>query len=237
MAGRWSILLVEQPSAMSTASALRKAASVKMSRGRMFLCSISITAMPACFASSIRAEYTAGMVPLPLSPMPRASVRQFMELAVYMPEQDPQVGQVLHSYSRSFSPLIFPALYFPTASEMVEKLALPPSTRPASMGPPLTKTAGMFSRAAAMRRPGTFLSQLGTITRASKPWARTMASVESAMRSRVTREYFIPWCPMAMPSQTAMAGKTMGVPPAMATPSFTASTILSMFMWPGTISL
>jgi hypothetical protein len=42
---------------------------------------------------------------------------------------------------------------------------------------------------------------------------------------------------MAMPSQTAMAGKTMGVPPAIATPSFTASTILSMFMWPGTISL
>mgnify|MGYP007025230239 CR=1 FL=1 len=27
------------------------------------------------------------------------------------------------------------------------------------------------------------------------------------------------------------------LPPAMATPSFTASTILSMFMWPGTISL
>ena len=57
------------------------------------------------------------------------------------------------------------------------------------------------------------------------------------MRSRVTREYFMPVWPMAMPSHTAMAGKTMGVPPAMATPSFTASTILSRFMWPGTISL
>ena len=35
----------------------------------------------------------------------------------------------------------------------------------------------------------------------------------------------------------AMAGNTTGVPPAMATPIFTASTILSRFMWPGTISL
>ena len=57
-----------------------------------------------------------------------------------------------------------------------------------------------------------------------------MASVESAIRSLVMREYFIPVWPMAMPSQTAMAGKTTGVPPAMATPSFTASTILSRFI-------
>ena len=75
------------------------------------------------------------------------------------------------------------------------------------------------------------------MTRASKPWASAMASVESAMRSRVTSEYFMPIWPMAMPSHTAMAGKTIGVPPAMATPILTASTILSMFMWPGTISL
>ena len=47
-------------------------------------------------------------------------------------------------------------------------------------------------RAAAIRRPGTFLSQLGIITRPSNWWARAMASVESAMRSRVTREYFMP---------------------------------------------
>ncbi len=83
-----------------------------------------MTAMPACFASSIRAEYTAGMVPLPRRPMPRASVRQFMEFAVYMPEQEPHVGQVLHSYSRSFSSVILPALNSPTASEMEEKLVL-----------------------------------------------------------------------------------------------------------------
>ena len=63
---------------------------------------------------------------------------------------------------------------------------------PASMGPPETKMVGMFTRAAAMSRPGTFLSQLGIITSPSNWWAIAMASVESAIRSRVTREYFIP---------------------------------------------
>ena len=42
---------------------------------------------------------------------------------------------------------------------------------------------------------------------------------------------------MAMPSQTAMAGNSMGVPPAMRMPALTASAILSRCMWPGTISL
>ena len=55
--------------------------------------------------------------------------------------------------------------------------------------------------------------------------------------SLVTREYFIPMCPIAIPSQTAIAGNTIGVPPAIATPCFTAATILSRFIWPGTISL
>ena len=52
-----------------------------------------------------------------------------------------------------------------------------------------------------------------------------------------TREYFIPICPIAIPSQTAIAGTMIGVPPAIATPSLTASVILSRFMCPGTISL
>ena len=68
--------------------------------------------------------------------------------------------------------------------------------------------------AAAMSNPGTFLSQFGTMTSASKPCANAMASVESAMRSRVTSEYFMPVWPIAMPSHTAIAGKTIGVPPA-----------------------
>ena len=75
------------------------------------------------------------------------------------------------------------------------------------------------------------------MTSPSKPCAMAIHSVESAIRSRVTREYFIPIWPIAIPSQTAIAGNTTGVPPAIATPSFTASTILSRFICPGTISL
>ena len=111
-----------------------------------------------------------------------------------------------------------------------------PSIWPASIGPPETKTVGMLSRAAAIKRPGTFLSQLGIMTRPSNWWARAIASVESAIRSRVTSEYFIPMWPIAMPSQTAMAGTMIGVPPAIATPILTAWAILSRFMWPGMIS-
>ena len=96
---------------------------------------------------------------------------------------------------------------------------------------------GIFTLAAAIKSPGTFLSQLGIHTRPSNPCAIAMHSVLSAIRSLVTREYFIPTCPMAIPSHTAMAGNTTGIPPAMATPIFTASVILSRFICPGTISL
>ena len=174
---------------------------------------------------------------MPPRPMPRASVRQFMELAVYIPEQEPQVGQVFSSNSFTSSSVMVPAAWAPTASNMEERLLFCPFTRPASIGPPDTNTVGTLILAAAIKSPGTFLSQFGTITRASNWWARAIHSVESAIRSLVTREYFMPICPIAMPSHTAIAGNTTGTPPACATPIFTASTILSRFICPGTISL
>jgi hypothetical protein len=39
----------------------------------------------------------ASTLPLPGRPRPRASTRQFIELAVNMPEQEPQVGQAERS--------------------------------------------------------------------------------------------------------------------------------------------
>ena len=193
--------------------------------------------MPACFARRIRSEYTAGIVPLPRSPIPMASVRQFMEFAVYIPEQEPQVGHTFSSNSASSSIVMVPAATLPTASNIEDKLLFCPCTCPANMGPPDTKIVGIFTLAAAIKSPGTFLSQLGIHTRPSNPCAIAIHSVLSAIRSLVTREYFIPTCPMAIPSHTAMAGNTTGIPPAMATPIFTASVILSRFMCPGTISL
>ena len=166
IAGRCSILLVEHPSAISTVRAFKIASFVIMSRGQIFFFQSSITFIPACFARRIRSEYTAGIVPLPCNPIPSTSVRQFM-FAVYIPEQEPQVGHTLHSNSSSSSSVIDPAAYAPTASNMLERLRFSPFTCPASIGPPLTKIVGMLILAAAIRSPGTFLSQFGTMTRAS----------------------------------------------------------------------
>jgi len=78
-----------------------------------------------------------------------------------------------------------------------------------------------------MSIPGTILSQLGRKTRPSKGCAIAMTSMESAMSSRLAREYFMPVCPMARPSQTPMTGKAMGVPPAERMPALTSAARMS----------
>ena len=87
-----------------------------------------MTAYPASFARRIRAEYTAGIVPFPGSPIPIASVRQFMEFAVYIPEQEPQVGQTFSSKLASSSAVIFPESNSPTASNIEERERFLPFT-------------------------------------------------------------------------------------------------------------
>ena len=64
--------------------------------------------------------------------------------------------------------------------------AIPSTTTalPASIGPPETNTAGMFSRMAALSMPGVILSQLEMHTSASAWCAFAMYSTESAMISR-----------------------------------------------------
>ena len=229
--------LVEQPSAISTVSALRKAFSVMMSLGLMSFSNRSMILKPASLARRILAAMTAGMVPLPGRPIPTASVRQFIELAVNMPEQEPQLGQALSSMKHSSSFVMVPALIAPTASNIWERLVLLPfGSIPASIGPPDTMTVGTLTLAAAISAPGTVLSQLGISTSPSNWWAMAMVSMLSAMSSRETREYFMPIWFMAMPSQTAMAGTSIGVPPAVRMPSLTALAMVSRWMCPGTIS-
>ena len=97
MAVRCSTLLVEQPRAMSTRRALANALGVRTSRGRRPISRTFMICMPACLARRMRAAATAGMVPLPGSAMPMASLRQFIELAVNMPEHEPQPGQAVSS--------------------------------------------------------------------------------------------------------------------------------------------
>ncbi len=162
-----------------------------------------------------------------------------MLLAVNIPEHEPQVGQALSSNSKSSASLILPLLWAPTASKTVVKSIAPPlpGTLPANIAPPETTIVGILIRAAAINMAGTILSQLGTITKASKGWAVAIISIESAINSRLAREYFIPLCPIAKPSHTPITENSIGVPPALLTPALTASTTRSRWTWPGIIVL
>jgi hypothetical protein len=64
-----------------------------------------MTWYPLSLARINLSEYTAGIVPLPGRAIPKISVIQFMELAVNMPAQEPQVGQ-------AFLPCLKPFLVF-----------------------------------------------------------------------------------------------------------------------------
>ena len=106
-----------------------------------------------------------------------------MELAVNMPEQDPQVGQAERSYSATCSSLALSSTAITMASTR-SSLCSDNLVLPASMGPPETNTTGMFRRMAAFSMPGVILSQLEIQTMASAQWALTMYSTESEMMSR-----------------------------------------------------
>lgn len=130
--------------------------------------------------------WVASSEPLPGSERPIASVRQFIELAVNMPEQEPQVGQAFSSMIAMSSSETFSLTACEIASTR-SSLRTVPSTRvalPASIGPPETNTVGMFSRSAAISMPGVILSQLEMQISASAQCALTMYSTESAIRSR-----------------------------------------------------
>ena len=64
---------------------------------------MSTMVRPALRKSCSRSAWVASTVPLPGSDRPSASVRQFIELAVNMPEHEPQVGQAERSMSSTSS--------------------------------------------------------------------------------------------------------------------------------------
>src|SRR5580700_2851714 len=146
--------------------------------------------------------WVASVVPFPGSASPIASVRQFIELAVNIPEHDPQVGQAFSSMSASSASdtdgsadatieSIRSSLRTPDGAAVPEA-AVPETvatTFPASIGPPETNTVGMFRRIAAINIPGVILSQLETQIIASAQCALTMYSTESAISSRDGSEY------------------------------------------------
>ena len=85
------------------------------------------------------------IVPFPGSAKPSTSIKQFIELAVNIPEQEPHVGQPLSSKSLSSSSFICPALYLPTPSKTdTRSIFWPVSSTPAFIGPPDTKIVGIL---------------------------------------------------------------------------------------------
>jgi len=86
--------------AMSSIMAFSNAARVITSRGfGPSANAISTIRLAAAAYSRLRSVLVARIVPFPGSAMPSASARQFMLLAVNMPEQLPQVGQAWFSMS------------------------------------------------------------------------------------------------------------------------------------------
>lgn len=179
----------------------------------------------------------ANVEPLPGNASPSASVRQFIELAVNMPEHDPHVGHAASSTALSASSS---TASFAEAEMVVirsdDGCTTPPTDTalPASIGPPETKTVGTFNRMAALSMPGVILSQLEIQTSASAVCAFTMYSTESEMISRLGSEYSMPSWPIAMPSSTAMVWNSRGTPPAARTASATISPTSLRCTCPGT---
>jgi len=134
----------------------------------------------------LRSACVASVDPLPGSDSPSASVRQFIEFAVNIPEQDPHVGHAARSISDTSSSVYFSSAAATIASTRSSATSLPFSTTlPASIGPPDTNTTGMLMRSAAISMPGVILSQFEMHTIASAQCALTIYSTLSAIRSRL----------------------------------------------------
>src|SRR5262245_46466139 len=84
IASRWITALVEQPIAMATTMALRKAASVWTLAGVMSVQAISTARRPASEHMRMWLESAAGMADAPGSVMPMASASAVMVAAVPM---------------------------------------------------------------------------------------------------------------------------------------------------------
>src|SRR4051794_15574947 len=143
---------------------------------------------PASTNRRLRSAWVASVVPLPGSDRPSASVRQFIELAVNMPEHEPQVGQAERSMLATSASEYLSSAAATMASIRSIFLETPSwMYLPASIGPPETNTAGMLRRIAAISMPGVILSQFEMQTSASAQWALAIYSTASAITSREGR--------------------------------------------------
>ena len=159
-----------------------------------------------------------------------ASMADAIVLAVYMPPQDPGPGIAVSSICFTSIRSRSPRAWAPTASN-TEIISVWFS--PGMMVPPYTNTDGRFRRARPIMQPGMFLSQPPIATRPSNPSQPATVSMESAITSRDTREYFMPSVPLAMPSDMVMVLKISDLPPASSAPAADSSASWLMCMLHG----
>jgi len=94
-----------------------------------------------------------------------------------------------------------------------------------------------LSRAIAMMQAGIFLSHPPIVTSPSNPWHPATVSIESAMTSLDTSEYFIPSVPIEIPSEMVMVLKITAFPPAASAPPAASRASLSICMLHGVTML
>ena len=85
------------------------------------------------------------------------------------------------------------------------------------------KIEGLSSLAIPIRHPGIFLSHPPIAINPSYPKHPTTVSIESAITSLDTSEYFIPCVPIEMPSDTVIVLKSTPLPPELFIESSTIS--------------
>ena len=118
MAKVCNTVFVEPSIAISRANASSIASRVTISLGFKSFLIFSTSLNAAALIISLRCSLTAKAVPLYGSAKPKTSIKQFIEFAVNIPAQEPQVGQAFCSISRNSSFEIEPSLNAPTASNM-----------------------------------------------------------------------------------------------------------------------
>ena len=89
----------------------------------------------------------------------------------------------------------------------------------------------------ASMQPGIFLSHPPMATKPSKPSQPMTVSIESAITSRETSEYFIPSVPMEMPSEMVIVLKMVAFPPAALAPPAASRASTSRCMLQGVTML
>jgi hypothetical protein len=192
MASRCSTVLVEPPMAMSRLMAFSNASKVAMPRaagGFVVLLIIALGQIDDQVPGLEEQRLAVGMGgerrAVARQRQAQGLGRQFMELAVNMPEQEPQVGQAFCSISATSASVTVVGGgdhridQVETARRRRFRIDLARFHRPAG-----DEDAGMLSRMAAISMPGVILSQLEMQTIASAQWALTMYSTLSAMTSR-----------------------------------------------------